>query len=238
MRLVHHGHSCVTLHHGHAAVVVDPGTLSDAGAALRDATAVLVTHQHPDHVDVAVLTDALRARPVLEVWAPHDAAAAVRRALPGDDAGRVHVVVPGDGLTLDGVEVLVGGGEHAVVHRDVPRVANVTYLLRADGTTVHHPGDSLDVPGAPGVLDPLVGARLDVLLAPVAAPWLKLAETIDVVRAVDPRVVVPVHDAVLSAAGRGLVDRLLGEARTGGTYDYRPLRPGESLDVPGTRRDG
>ena len=71
-----------------------------------------------------------------------------------------------------------------------------------------------------------------MLLAPVSAPWLKLAETIDAVRATDPRVVVPVHDALLSAAGHTLVDRLLGEHRTGGTYDYRPLRAGESLDVP------
>ena len=48
----------------------------------------------------------------------------------------------------------------------------------------------------------------------------------------------PVHDAVLSDAGHALVDRLLGEQRTGGTYAYRPLAVGESLDVAAGSLDG
>ncbi|WP_069386500.1 MBL fold metallo-hydrolase [Cellulosimicrobium cellulans] len=226
MRITFHGHACVTVRRAGAAVLVDPGTFSDTHDALRGATAVLLTHEHADHVDVPALAAALGERPDLQVWAPRDAAAAVLRALP-DDARRVHVVAPGDRLDLAGIDVLVGGGQHAVVHPDIPRIANVTYLLRGDDATVHHPGDSFDPP-----TDVPAGARIDVLLAPVSAPWLKLAETIDAVRAIDPRVVVPVHDALLSAAGHTVVDRLLGEHRTGGTYDYRPLRPGETLDVP------
>ncbi|QJW36817.1 MBL fold metallo-hydrolase [Cellulosimicrobium protaetiae] len=234
MRVTFHGHACVTVRHGGQVVAIDPGTFSDAAAALRDASTVLVTHQHPDHVDGAALGAALAARPGLTVWAPEAVVAALRPSLPGDASARVHAVVPGDGLDLGGLEVVVGGGQHAVIHADVPRIANVTYLVRGDGATLLHPGDSFDAPGR----DALGGNRLDVLLAPVAAPWLKLAETIDFVRALDPRVVVPVHDALLSAAGHGLVDRLLGEQRTGGTYAYRPLTPGDSLDVAAGSLDG
>ncbi|MFD4991969.1 MBL fold metallo-hydrolase [Cellulosimicrobium cellulans] len=234
MRVTFHGHACVTVRHGGQVVAIDPGAFSDAAGALRDADTVLVTHQHPDHVDAPALGAALAARPGLTVWAPEAVVAALRPALPEDTSARVHVVVPGDGLDLGGLEVVVGGGQHAVIHRDVPRIANVTYLVRGDGATLLHPGDSFDAPDG----DALGGERLDVLLAPVSAPWLKLAETIDFVRGLDPRVVVPIHDALLSAVGHGMVDRLLGEQRTGGTYAYRPLTPGEALDVAAGSLDG
>lgn len=234
MRVTSHGHACVAVHHGGHAVVLDPGVYSDASGALRDADTVLITHQHPDHVDPSALGAALAARPTLTVWAPEAVVTSLRPALPDAAAMRLHVVAPGDRIALGGLDVVVGGGQHAVIHPDVPRIANVTYLVRADGATLLHPGDSFDAPGA----DVLVGRRLDVLLAPVSAPWLKLAETIDYVRAIDPRVVVPIHDAILSDAGHGLVHRLLGENRTGGTYAYRPLADGESLDVAAGSLDG
>jgi len=234
MRVTSHGHACVALHHGGHVVVLDPGVYSDAAGALRDADTVLITHLHPDHVDPSALGAALAARGGLTVWAPESVVAGLRPVVPDDAATRLRVVSPGDRITLGGLVVVVGGGQHAVIHRDVPRIANVTYLVRADGATLLHPGDSFDAPGT----DVLGGRRLDVLLAPVSAPWLKLAETIDFVRALDPRVVVPIHDAILSDAGHGLVHRLLGENRTGGTYAYRPLARGESLDVAAGSLDG
>lgn len=234
MRVTFHGHACVTVRHGGQVVAVDPGAFSDAAGALRDADTVLLTHQHPDHLDVAALGAALASRPSLAVWGSEAVADVLRGALPTDTTSRVHVVAPGDRLDLGGLEVVVGGGLHAVIHDDVPRLTNLAYLVRGDGGALWHPGDSFDEP-APGLLR---GERLDVLLAPVSAPWLRLGETIDFVRSLDPWVVVPVHDAVLSDAGHALVDRLLGEQRTGGTYAYRPLAVGESLDVAAGSLDG
>jgi len=226
MRITFHGHACVALRHD-VVVVIDPGSFADAAGALADADAVLVTHEHADHLDADAVGAALAARPDLAVWGPEAAVAALRGALPDAAASRVHVVAPGDRLELGEVEVAVGGGGHAVIHRDVPRIANVTYLVRAGGVSAYHPGDSFDVP-APG---PGEATRLDVLCAPVSGPWLRLGDTIDLVRAIDPRFVVPVHDALLSDAGHGLVRRLLGHARTGGTYELRELAAGESFDV-------
>ena len=39
---------------------------------------------------------------------------------------------------------------------------------------------------------------MEVLGLPTAAPWLKLSEAVDLLRAVRPRLAFPVHDAVLS----------------------------------------
>lgn len=52
MKLTHFGHACVRVQDGDRVLVIDPGTFSDAETALSGATAVLVSHEHADHVDV------------------------------------------------------------------------------------------------------------------------------------------------------------------------------------------
>jgi len=83
---------------------------------------------------------------------------------------------------------------------------------------VYHPGDALHVPDL----------EVDTLLVPAAAPWLKLAEALDFMRAVAPRQARPVHDAMLTEIGHALVGRWL--ATKGGT-EYARWATGESLEA-------
>ena len=69
MHLTRLGHACVRLERDGARLVIDPGSYS-APDAVGDADAVLVTHEHADHVVPATLRRDLAARPRLEVWAP------------------------------------------------------------------------------------------------------------------------------------------------------------------------
>ena len=207
------GHACVRIERAGSRLVIDPGSFSDL-SVLDAADAVLVTHEHPDHVVVEQLSAALATRSHLHVWAP----AVVVDLLDGTGvaAGRVHAVQQGDAFTAAGFDVVVLGEWHELVHPDVPRVANVAYLV--DGAVLH-PGDSFTLPPAT--------ANVDVLLAPVSGPWLKLAEVIDYARAVHPRVVVPIHDAPLSDIGTAMADRLV--AALGGSPEYRRLGAGDEL---------
>jgi hypothetical protein len=50
---------------------------------------------------------------------------------------------------------------------------------------------------------------MEVLFVPTGAPWLKIAEAIDYLRAVAPRTAAPIHQAVLSAPGQQVHYRLL-----------------------------
>ena len=52
MHLTHLGHACVLVETEHARLLIDPGTLSSGLEGLLDLDAILVTHEHPDHVDV------------------------------------------------------------------------------------------------------------------------------------------------------------------------------------------
>ncbi|MGO4256480.1 MBL fold metallo-hydrolase [Marmoricola sp. RAF53] len=217
MRIIKHGHACVSLVTGSEHVVVDPGMFT-APDALEGATAVLITHEHPDHWTPEQLarTDA----PIRTIAAVADR---IREADPAL-ADRVTVVEPGDRFTLgttDEVAVTVVGVKHAVIHPELPHFDNSGYLIEAEGRSVFHPGDALTVlPAAP-----------DVLLLPVSAPWLKVSECIDYAREVGAARSLAIHDAVYSEAGLGIVDGHLGRFLAPREQDYRRLAAGEDLTV-------
>jgi L-ascorbate metabolism protein UlaG (beta-lactamase superfamily) len=206
MRLTKYGHACVRVERDGAVLVVDPGTFTDA-AALDGADAVLITHEHPDHLDL----DKLAGRAGITVHTHPDVAAKLARL-----DGAVQVVNAGDRFQAAGFEIQAYGGQHAVIHPDVPRVANLGYLIEG---SLYHPGDSLDVPA---------GATVETLLVPVNAPWLKLAEAVEFVRAVAPRRAYGIHDYLLSEAGGVIYDR--GLAGLSGC-DYARVAPGSIMET-------
>ncbi|WP_377681024.1 MBL fold metallo-hydrolase [Micrococcus luteus] len=203
------GHSAVRLEKAGRRLAFDPGAFSDA-AVLDGADAVLVTHGHPDHVVPEQLARAL-AGTGTHVWAPRDLTGPLAEA--GLDAGHVHTAVPGETFEAAGFRVEVLGGEHAVIHAEVPRPVNVSYLV--DGAVLH-PGDSFTVPDA----------DVEVLLLPAAAPWLRIADVVDQMRAIAATHTRPIHDGILSEDGKGVVDGVLSGLAEGVT-DYRRLAPGE-----------
>ena len=121
----------------------------------------------------------------------------------------------GDDLVVSGARVQVVGGQHAIIHADIPRIDNVGYLI-AD--RLLHPGDSLTVPDQP----------VDVLCLPTSAPWLKAAEAIDYLRSVGPRVVVPIHEAQLAMPQ--LYYRLFEQLAPPGT-ELRVIDGGEPTEL-------
>src|SRR4051794_12330187 len=165
MELTKQGHACVVLSEGDRRIVVDPGGFSDA-SALDGASAVLITHEHPDHFEPQRLRAALDADPALEVWTNKSVAG----QLEGLGA-RVHVVGNGDTFTAAGFEVSVHGELHAQIHPEIPQIPNIGFLVAG---SVFHPGDAFTIPEEP----------VSTLLLPLHAPWSKTAEVIDYVRAV------------------------------------------------------
>jgi L-ascorbate metabolism protein UlaG (beta-lactamase superfamily) len=215
MRITKFGHACVRIEHDDQVVVLDPGGFTGR-EAIDGATAVLITHEHPDHLDVGHL----RA-----VDAPIYAIDAVRAAIAeadGDVAERVQVVAPGEQFDA-GLPVSAVGELHAVIHEDIPRVHNSGYLLDVGGTHVFHPGDALTAPDD--------GDAVDVLLLPVHAPWSKISEVIDFARRVGARRSYAVHDALLNDTGHAIVGRNLHLLLDDDEHSYERIEPGNDLSV-------
>ncbi|MCY7401689.1 MAG: MBL fold metallo-hydrolase [Nocardioides sp.] len=188
MRLTKFGHACVRIESGGSSLVLDPGVFTDR-EAVDGADAILITHEHADHVH----PDHLRASDA-PIWTIAAVERMLREQAP-DVAERVTVVRPGDRLEVAGASVEVVGDKHAVIHPDYDRFDNSGYVLEIAGASVYHPGDALTAPGRP----------VDVLLAPVAAPWLKVGEAIDFVRAVAAPTSLAIHECVYSDVGLDMV---------------------------------
>jgi L-ascorbate metabolism protein UlaG (beta-lactamase superfamily) len=187
MRITHLGHACLLVQAGGSQLLIDPGVYSSGFENLTGLAAVLVTHQHPDHVDVDLLPDLLDANPDAEALIEPETVASL------DLAAAATPFPAGSSRRVGDFSVTAVGGEHARNHDLVPPIGNVGLLVSEDGgPTLFHPGDSYaDAP--PGV---------DVLAFPLNAPWARVSETLAFVRAVAAPMAFPIHDGLLNPKGR------------------------------------
>jgi L-ascorbate metabolism protein UlaG (beta-lactamase superfamily) len=198
VRITHLGHSCLLVEAADQRLLIDPGTLSHGFEELTGLSAVLVTHEHPDHLDVSRLPTLLEANDEARLLAEPETA--VQLSHSGLNCDTLHV---GEPVAVGGMTVTPLGGNHATIHPDVPVIGNVGLLIEADGEPrLFVPGDSYAV----------TPDGIDLLGLPLAAPWASAAMTVDFTRAVGASTVFPLHDESLSPLGRtmllGLVDRL------------------------------
>lgn len=209
MRISKFGHACLLVEEGGARILIDPGVFSKGFEDLVELDAILITHQHRDHMAPDNIKALLETNEGAKVYADAGSAELLQKA--GVDT---QTVKAGDALDVEGVTVTVVGEEHAVIHPDIPGIPNVGYLI---AEAFFYPGDSFTEPGR----------SVDVLAVPLGAPWMKASEMVDYVRAVKPRVAIPVHDAVLAMPEMhvGMIERLVPGA------EVRFVKDGESTEI-------
>ncbi|WP_026550992.1 MBL fold metallo-hydrolase [Arthrobacter sp. Br18] len=219
MKLTKYTHACVRLEREGSVLVFDPGSFSEVEEALAGAQAILITHEHADHLHEEAVIAALRSDEALELWAPPGVAQSLQTRLDDGAAKRVHAVLSDTEFVAAGFGVRAFGGQHALIHPLIPLVANIGYLVEGN---VYHPGDSFVVPS---------GIAVQTLLVPLHAPWSKVGEVIDFVVAVRAPQAFPIHDALLNDAGVTLVESHVMRIGAGYGSTYRHLSPGESVEV-------
>ena len=82
-----------------------------------------------------------------------------------------------------------------MIHPEIPVIDNISYLV-GDGehpAKLMHPGDALFVP-----------ANRSTSRDSAAAPWMKISEAVDYLRAVAPQHAVPIHQGIIAPQARGI----------------------------------
>src|SRR4051794_21836471 len=158
------GHATVLLELGGVRLLTDPVLRSrvahlrrhaPAPATPRDVDAVLLSHAHHDHLDLASLR---RLGPVRSVMVPRGTARALRRVR----ARGVTELVPGDERAVGEVSVRAVRADHDGRRaRRGPDVQALGYVVEHAGMRIYFAGDTDRFAGMGG------GAALDLALLPV-----------------------------------------------------------------------
>ncbi|WP_040803255.1 MBL fold metallo-hydrolase [Nocardia concava] len=208
MRIAHFGHSCILVEMNGVRVLFDPGTFSHGFEGITGLDAIAVTHQHPDHIDPNRIDALIEANPQARLLS--DPQTALQRG------GSWEAVHAGNVLKVGDIQVTGGGGRHAVIHPDIPVIDNTVFQLGTpdDPAQLVHPGDSLWVPSTPA----------GVLAIPAVAPWMRISEAVDYLRAVNPRVAFPIHYGIIAPEAQGIYFGRLNEMGPANT-EFKIIEP-------------
>lgn len=203
MKLVKYGHACFTVEDEGSLLVVDPGGLSADFVSPGNVAAVIVTHEHFDHLDHEQLAGIIDKNPEAIIVAHESVTSKI-------EAFQTRPVSAGETLEIGPFSLAFHGGEHAVIHSSIPRITNLGIMIN---DLLYYPGDSFTLPRTP----------VDTLALPVAAPWMKASEAIDFLTVVHPRFAFPTHDAILSDSGKMVADKDMGAAAEKAGIEYTRL---------------
>lgn len=183
MTITKFGHSCFLIEEMDARILLDPGSYSTAQNTVQNIDAILITHEHPDHLSPESLRTILAGSPGAKIYTN----AGVGKILDQENI-KYELLLGGKLVAVKGVTIEGVGEKHAEIYPELPIVDNTGYLIAG---RFFYPGDALTMPGK----------NVEMLALPVAAPWMKLSEAIDFGRKVAPKYCFPAHDGMLKFPG-------------------------------------
>jgi len=159
-------------------IMTDPGAFSTLQIEEKNISAILITHEHSDHLHVDSLKEVLKNNPMAIVITN----TAVGKILEELEIKYIKVE-EGVKYEIQGVNIVGFGDRHAEIYEKFGEVQNTGYMI----DNLCYAGDSFNYPNA----------EVDILALPVAGPWMKIKDAIDYAKNIRPRICFPIHDAIM-----------------------------------------
>jgi len=174
-------HSCLLLESKGKKLLIDPGAFSfiegkTSPADIGPVDIILFTHHHRDHYDPEALEKILSLKSAY-IMAGEQTAEVIE-----DNDFTCERIRAGEVRDMFDFTIRAIEGFHEPL--PIAVVENVSFVINE---TLLHPGDSYAVREA---------GAIDVLALPVAGPWA-LVDALEFARRLNPKTVIPIHDAGL-----------------------------------------
>lgn len=203
MKLTKYEHACFVVERDDQSLIVDPGGYTTNLAIPDNVVAVVITHEHADHLDANNLDAIIDKNPTAVIIGHQD-------VVSKTNLQNTKSVVANEGIKIGVFELEFFGGEHAVIDPSIPVIANLGLMIN---NLIYYPGDSFTTPELP----------VKVLALPVSAPWMKMSEAVAYLQEVKPELAFPTHDAILSDAGKSLPDKMIPALTSLSGISYKRL---------------
>ena len=174
MTITKYTHSCFHIQQGDTAVLIDIGNFATKQWHIRDVkpfSAILITHQHADHIDPDIADWLGDIR--VPIYANQD----VAQTFPELD---ITLVSDGQNFKVDDLTVTPRDLPHCKMPDGSDGPPNTGYVIN---DTFFHPGDGIEI----------ADLSVDTLAAPIAGPSVSLYSAVLLARQVGAKTVIPMH---------------------------------------------
>ncbi len=160
-------------------VIIDPVDIR--ARSFPDADAILITHEHYDHLDPRLIAEIQKATDCIIITDPASAQR-LQHSIPPD---KLQQILPSDEIKIGEVSVKAEKCSH-------PAASPVTYIITSeDGVKVFHTADSLPFPELAAIGE---REKFDVVFCTVGiAPGASPTTGFEIARLTKPQVAVPYH---------------------------------------------
>jgi L-ascorbate metabolism protein UlaG (beta-lactamase superfamily) len=201
--------SCLTIVKDGRCLLVDPGTLAMADHRVKDFgkfDAVLYTHSHADHLDVAIIDELAATGATL--YGNSDVAKVVGH-------NQIEVIEDGEELVVAGFKIKAYHMEHCLMVDGSKGVPNTGFMLDDHFLL---PGDSVED----------VGVKAEAIALPVFGPDISLHDSYRLLVATKAKTVIPVHYDI-AHLNPGVFEMLGGKYHP--SIQIKTIKNGESVEV-------
>jgi len=174
-------HSTFWLAHKGSKILFDPGDYAiNATQHLIDIDLLIITHNHPDHLDLPSVRNLSQNNPNLTILANQEVTAALQTVNI-----QAQTCQPGQTIVFRGIAIENFRLPHVEIWKELAHPENTGFLI---DNYFYNPGDSFQVINQPNL----------VCVFMLTGPAVKISEALEFVIQQKPKLAVGIHDGMLN----------------------------------------
>lgn len=223
MKITKHAQSCIILESNGSRIIIDPGKFIDEKekldtTKLGDFDAILITHEHSDHLSVEIIQNLLANNKKGEIQIIVNPAS--RSILEEVGISDIKTAVAGQEVEIGTFKIISTVSKHGPLPsgNEPPEVFG--YIISDGNFAVYAPGDTIEIPE---------NLKADIVLLPICGKvTMNEEEAAEASKILKPKIAIPIHmDNPIFPADADKFASLLKDT----DIEVKILKNGEEIEV-------